>query len=147
MYFFFLFSNNKMWPLSKSLFNRIDRVFAKNILDFHNKVVKNKNHKYLSPCCYIKYFVTFKSLMGKYCKKIRKWKCKILKDNMPNLNYFCNLLFWGQILFFVHFQKMFHSGIQNNEIWKKTFCTILLYTQCHWKWKNNTTYFFFLCFH
>ena len=48
---FFLFSNNKMWPLSKSLFNRMDRVFAKNILDFHNKVVKNKNHKYLSPCC------------------------------------------------------------------------------------------------
>ena len=123
-----------MWPLSKSLFNRMDRVFAKNILDFHNKVVKNKNHKYLSPCCYIKYFVTFKSLMGKYCKKIRKWKCKILKDNMPNQNYFCtNLLFWAKYFFFVHFQKMSHSGIQNNEIWKKTFCTILLYTQ----WTKN----------
>ena len=106
MYFFFLFSNNKMWPLSKSLFNRMDRVFAKNILDFHNKVVKNKNHKYLSPCCYIKYFVTFKSLMGKYCKKIRKWKCKILKDNMPNQNYFCtNLLFWAKYFFLFIFKK------------------------------------------
>ena len=28
---------------------------------------------------------------------------------------------------------MSHSGIQNNEIWKKTFCTILLYTQ----WTKN----------
>ena len=39
---------------------------------------------------------------------------------------------------------MSHSGIQNNEIWKKTFCTILLYTQ----WTKNgkiIRHIFFSC--